>query len=63
MDPQNDAKFQKKLIEPILIKIMDRRKDGRTLFYSTFPAEAEELFQLLITHARFLFTPLFVVIL
>ena len=63
MGPQHHAKFQKELIEPILIKIMDRRKDGRTLFYRTFQAEAEELFQLLITHARFLFTPLFVVIL
>ena len=26
--------------EPILRKLRDRRKDGRTLFYKTLPAEA-----------------------
>ena len=37
--------FQKKTNEPILRKLMDRRKDGqkdgRTLFYRTLPAETE----------------------
>ena len=34
-------KFQKKTNEPIPRKLTDGRKDGQTLLYRAFPAEAE----------------------
>ena len=41
MGPYHPAKFQEKLIWPILRKLIDRWKDGQTdLIYKTLPAMA-----------------------